>query len=136
MIKMVFLCRRRPDLSRDEYARRILESHAPLALVHHPNMRRYVIQIVEGRPADGDAIDSLPTLWFDSVEDFRERLHDSPEGQAIIQRDVRCHRLIDRFGGLDTRVQKLNRALEVLHLTCRFIDLALGQFEHLLVKVT
>jgi hypothetical protein len=88
MIKMVFLCRRRPDLSRDEYARRILESHAPLALVHHPNMRRYVIQIVEGRPADGDEIDSLPTLWFDSVEDFRERLYDSSQGRAIIQRDV------------------------------------------------
>ncbi len=85
---MLFLCRRRPDLSRDEYARRILEGHAPLALVHHPNLRRYVIQIVEGRPADGDEIDSLPTLWFDSIEDFRERLYDSPEGQAVIRQDV------------------------------------------------
>jgi hypothetical protein len=96
VIKMLFLCRRRPDLTREEYARRILEGHAPLALVHHPHMRRYVIQIADGVPPDGDEIDSLPALWFDSIDDFRNRLYDSPEGEAIIHEDV------ERFmGGSD-----------------------------------
>lgn len=87
MLKMIFLCRRRPDITREQYAERVLKGHAPLAIRHHPAMRRYVIHIAEGR-IDGPEVDSLPSLYFDSLEDFRERLYDSPAGRAAIRADV------------------------------------------------
>lgn len=84
MIKMLFLCKKRPDLGREEYARRILEGHVPLAIRHHPTLRHYVVNVVE----TGPDYDSIAELSFDTLADFRERLYDSPEGQEIIQRDV------------------------------------------------
>jgi uncharacterized protein (TIGR02118 family) len=89
MLKIIFLCRRRPDITREQYATFVLEGHAPLALRHHPTLLRYVINIAEGSPSPGGPeIDSLPALYFASLEDFSERLYDSPEGREIIRRDV------------------------------------------------
>lgn len=85
---MIFLCRRRPDLDRAEYARRVLEGHVPLALEHHPELQRYVVNIARAEPEGAPEIDSLPTLDFASLDTFRERLFDSAEGQAEIERDV------------------------------------------------
>jgi len=98
MLKIIFLCRRRPDITREQYAAFVLEGHAPLALKHHPTLLRYVINIAEGSPPGGPEIDSLPALYFESLEDFSERLYDSVEGREIIRRDVA------RFmaGGADT----------------------------------
>ena len=98
MLKVIFLCRRRPDFTREQYAAFVLEGHAPLALEHHPTLLRYVINIAEGTPPGGPEIDSLLALYFASLEDFRERLYDSHEGQEIIRRDLA------RFmtGGADT----------------------------------
>lgn len=89
MLKVIFPCRRRADLDRDTYARRVLEGHVPLALKHHPTMRRYVVNLVERAPDEGPALDSIAFLHFDSLEDYRERLYDSPEGREIIGRDAR-----------------------------------------------
>ena len=86
MPKLIFLCRRRPDITREEYGRRVLEGHVPLALKHHPTLRRYVVNLAEGTPPEGDEIDSLPSLHFDTLEDFKERLYDSPESEEIIAR--------------------------------------------------
>jgi hypothetical protein len=88
MLKIIFLCRRRPDITREQYASFVLEGHAPLALKHHPTLLRYVINIAEGTPSGGPEIDSLPALYFARLEDFQERLYDSPEGQEVIRRDV------------------------------------------------
>jgi hypothetical protein len=88
MLKIIFLCRRRPDITREQYAAFVLEGHAPLALEHHPTLLRYVINIAEGTPPGGPEIDSLPALYFASLEDFQERLYDSAEGREIIRRDV------------------------------------------------
>lgn len=88
MLKICFLCRRRPEITREQYAAFVLEGHAPLALKHHPTLLRYVINIAEGTPPGGPEIDSLPALYFASLEDFRERLYDSPEGEEIVRRDV------------------------------------------------
>ena len=149
---MVFLCRRRPDLTRDEYARRVLEGHAPLALRHHTRMRGYVINIAERTPAGAEEIDSLPSLEFDDLEDFRERLYDSPRGEAIIHRDVQ------RFmGGSDAYATRehvhkdetlptpLGQRSPGLKWVCplgrhpnwtreRFVDLWLGEHVPLLLK--
>ncbi len=88
MVKLIFLCRRRPDITHDEYVRRLLEGHVPLALRHHPTMRGYVVNVVESTGAGLEPIDSIGELTFDSLADYRERLYDSPQGGAIIARDV------------------------------------------------
>lgn len=89
MRKLVFLCRRRPDLTRAEYSRRLLDGHVPIALRHHPSMRRYVVNVVESEVAPGSPpIDSIGELSFDTIDDYRTRLYDSEEGRAIVARDV------------------------------------------------
>jgi len=88
MVKLVFLCRRRPDLSHDAYVARLLEGHVPLALRHHPTMRRYVVNVVEETAPGAPGLDSVGMLWFDSLADYRDRLYDSAEGARIVARDV------------------------------------------------
>jgi len=88
MVKLVFLCRRRPDLTHERYAELLLRGHVPLALRHHPTLRRYVVNIVEDTRGPAPPLDSIGELWFDSLADYRERLYDSPAGADIIARDV------------------------------------------------
>jgi uncharacterized protein (TIGR02118 family) len=88
MVKLIFLCRRRRDITHARYAELLLSGHVPIALRHHPSMRRYVVNIVERTPGDWEELDSIGELSFDSLDDFRERLYDSPAGKEIVQRDV------------------------------------------------
>jgi uncharacterized protein (TIGR02118 family) len=88
MPKLVFLCRRRPDLTHERYAELLLHGHVPLALRHHPTMRKYVVNIVEGLRAGAEPLDSIGELTFDSLDDFRDRLYDTDDGRRIIERDV------------------------------------------------
>jgi len=115
--KLIFLCHRRPDLSRETYAQRVLQDHVPLALQHHPTLRRYVVHLAEGTPPEGDEIDSLPCLHFDTLEDFTQRLYSSEEGEQIITRDTR------RFLGQPAAVYATTEHIHRAGCT----ELALGQ---------
>src|SRR5207244_4269832 len=88
MVKLVFLCRRRSDLTHERYVERLLGGHVPLALRHHPTLRRYVVNVVEDTRGPAPPLDSIGELWFDTLADYRERLYDSPAGAGIIARDV------------------------------------------------
>jgi uncharacterized protein (TIGR02118 family) len=88
MVKLLFFCRRRPALSHNAYAARLLDGHVPLALRHHPTMRRYTVNVVEHVPAGAEPLDSIGELGFDTLADFRDRLYDSPDGRAAVERDV------------------------------------------------
>ena len=88
MVKLIFLCRRRPDLTHEQYVERLLDGHVPLALRHHPTMRGYVVNVVEQTGAGLEPIDSIGELTFDSLADYEQRLYDSPEGKTAIERDV------------------------------------------------
>jgi uncharacterized protein (TIGR02118 family) len=88
MVKLVFLCRRRPDITHERYAELLLRGHVPLALRHHPTLRKYVVNLVEGRRAGAEPLDSIGELSFDALDDFRERLYDSPDGRRRIEADV------------------------------------------------
>lgn len=97
MRKLMFLCRRRPDITHEEYAHKVLDGHVPLALRHHATMRHYVVNIVDRvQLRDSPEIDSVAELSFDSLEDYRERLYDSPEGEQVIHADV-----VGFMGGAD-----------------------------------
>ena len=88
MVKLIFFCRRRPEISRTRYAELVLDGHVPLALRHHPTMLAYAVNIVEVVPQGFDELDGVAELSFDTLEDYRERLYDSPVGRAAIERDV------------------------------------------------
>ena len=87
-MKLVFFCRRRPDISHARYAELLLDRHVPIALEQHPTLRRYVVNVVEESPPGWDDLDSIGELSFDTLEDFRQRLYGSPEGRRIVERDV------------------------------------------------
>jgi uncharacterized protein (TIGR02118 family) len=79
MIKLVFVLRRRPELSRDEFQTYWREQHAPLVRSHADvlGVRRYVqvhtlpdelhapLRMSRGAP---DAYDGVAELWFDSLD--------------------------------------------------------------------
>jgi hypothetical protein len=88
MVKLIFFCRRRPDITHDRYADLLLNGHVPIALRHHPTMLEYVVNIVEHSPAGEAEVDSIGELSFARLDDFRNRLYDSPEGEEIVHRDV------------------------------------------------
>ncbi len=88
MVKLIFLCRRRPDITHAQYVERLLDGHVPLALRHHPTMRGYVVNAVDGTHPALDEVDSIGELTFECLADFEERLYDSPAGQAAIEHDV------------------------------------------------
>jgi uncharacterized protein (TIGR02118 family) len=88
LIKVVFLVRRAPGIGHDDFVRHLLERHVPLALRHHPRLRRYASSpIVPGTPNPG-GYDAVAELWFDSLDDFRQGLYDSDEGRRVIAADV------------------------------------------------
>ena len=88
MVKLIFLCRRRPELTHADYTERLLRGHVPLALRHHPTLRGYVVNVVEDSGPGLEALDSIGELSFASLADFQDRLYDSAEGRAAIERDV------------------------------------------------
>jgi len=89
MRKLVFLCHRRPDITHERYAELLLGSHVPIALRHHPTLRRYVVNVVTMGLLPGPReLDSVGELSFDSLTDYRERLYDSDAGREAVARDV------------------------------------------------
>jgi len=88
MVKLIFLCRRRSDVSHDVYAQMLLRDHVPIALRHHPTLRKYVVNVVDHNPDDAPELDSIGELSFGTLEDYRERLYDSAEGERIVHADV------------------------------------------------
>jgi uncharacterized protein (TIGR02118 family) len=62
--KAVILLSRRDDMTREDFRRWWLDEHAPLAR-QLPAVRRAIFNV-----ADGDEIDGISELWFDSEADF------------------------------------------------------------------
>lgn len=88
MVKIFFFCERRSGLSHEEYAEMVLRDHVPLALRHHPTMRKYVVNVVDHVPSGEPRYDSIAELSFDSIDDYRDRLYDSAAGEDAVRRDV------------------------------------------------
>jgi uncharacterized protein (TIGR02118 family) len=88
MVKLIFLCRRRPEIGHEAYVERVLRGHVPLALRHHPTMLGYVVNVVDDVGTGLEPLDSIAELTFASLDDFQHRLYDSPEGRAAVERDV------------------------------------------------
>jgi uncharacterized protein (TIGR02118 family) len=84
-VKVIALLKARPGMTREEFAHRWVDEHAPLTL-RFPNLKGYRINIpldeyqeVEGElPYDGTA-----ELWWDSLEEMHAD-YASPQAEAAV----------------------------------------------------
>jgi uncharacterized protein (TIGR02118 family) len=96
-VKLIALLKARPGLSREDFARRWVEGHAPLTL-RFKNLKGYRINVaiedyqeIEGElPYDGTA-----ELWWDSLEQMQEDFASEEAATAVADADtftvVRTH---------------------------------------------
>ena len=97
-VTRISFVRRRPGLTREQFADHWTNVHAPLARRHHPALWRYVQNIVVTRLTPGaPEIDGIAELGFRSMDDMSAHMYDSPAGAEIIRADVR--RFIDAGAG-------------------------------------
>jgi uncharacterized protein (TIGR02118 family) len=97
-VTRISFMRRRPGLTRRQFADHWTNVHTPLARRHHPALRRYVQNVVVA-PLTPEApeVDGIAELGFRSIDEMNSRMYDSPEGTEIIRADVR--RFIDTGAG-------------------------------------
>lgn len=98
MVKLIALLKRKPGMSREQFARRWLEEHIKLS-AKMPGLRGYRINIPIDRQPEGEGVepiyDGTAELWWDSVEAM-ETAFASDEGvtagaDADQFADVRIH---------------------------------------------
>jgi uncharacterized protein (TIGR02118 family) len=83
MIKVLFLVRKRPDLTAEQFRRYWVETHAPIASTM-PGLRRYTLNPALADPSQSPpTYDGVAELWFDSPAAFEAALA-SPGGQATL----------------------------------------------------
>src|SRR4051794_6408005 len=98
MVKLVYVLRRRSELSREEFQRYWRETHAPLVRARAGTLRiqRYIQAhtastsldgaLRESRRAAVESFDGVAELWWESLEDLAEAMA-TPEG-AQAARDL------------------------------------------------
>ena len=96
-VKLIALLKANPGMSREQFARRWLDGHAPLTL-RFKNLQGYRINVaiddyqeIEGElPYDGTA-----ELWWDSLEEMQEDFASPEAEEAVADADtftvVRTH---------------------------------------------
>ena len=78
---------RHPDLTHRQADDHWRDTHAPLALVHHPGMSHYT-QLSVVHTIAGFAYDGFALCGFETLNDLKTRFFAGPEGQQIIRDDV------------------------------------------------
>jgi len=78
---------RRPDLTHEQSDAHWRDTHAPLALRHHPGMWHYH-QVSIDRVLDGRYFDGIALCAFASEQELTERFFGGPEDQEVIRADV------------------------------------------------
>jgi len=98
-VKLVFCCRRRPELSLEEFQRTWLDDHGPLVKrvrERLPQMRRYVqSHLLPGPASEGlrasrgaaEPYDGITEVWFDSIDDLGGDGEEALEGARQLLED-------------------------------------------------
>ncbi len=79
-IKQLSFIHKARDVSDEDFVRRY-RAHVPEARRHMPGLWKYVQNLVDPLPSDRAEPYGVSELWFDSIDDFRERYWASPESQ-------------------------------------------------------
>lgn len=73
MIKLIALLKRRPDMTREEFAKRWVEEHTSISS-KLPGVRGYRINIATARQPEGTGdeplYDGTAEMWWDSIDDM------------------------------------------------------------------
>jgi uncharacterized protein (TIGR02118 family) len=85
MFKLIILLTKKQAMSDDEFARYLLEVHAPLAK-NMPGIIKYVVNIVQRPPNREPDYHAAAELWFDGREAMRKAFS-SPQGE-VTQKDT------------------------------------------------
>ena len=80
MVKAIYLIRRKPGLSREDFHRYWREVHGAIA-ARIPGLRRYVQCHAIARDGDGEQFDGAAEAWFDDMDAVRHAVA-SPEYAA------------------------------------------------------
>jgi uncharacterized protein (TIGR02118 family) len=117
MIKMTVAVKRRPDLSRQDFARHYRDRHGPLVRTVHA-YRAHCLKYIQNQAlyntafpvAEGDEWDAVTELWYEDLREF-EAASTAPEYMAQIRPDeirfVDMNQLI--IGIADERVLREGR---------------------------
>jgi hypothetical protein len=81
--KLVFLFRRKPGATREEYFHHYVTNHSPLGLQHQPGLSAYTVNLLES-PADFDV---LTEIWTPAISEFVGSTKPRTEGQEAIVQD-------------------------------------------------
>ena len=84
-VKLIALLRAKPGMGRAEFAKRWVESHAPLTL-KFKNLKGYRINVAidEYQEIEGELpFDGTAELWWDSIEEMKQDF-DSPEAEVAV----------------------------------------------------
>jgi uncharacterized protein (TIGR02118 family) len=80
MVKAIYLIRRKPELSREDFHRYWRDVHGAIA-ARIPGLRRYVQCHAIARDGDGETFDGAAEAWFDDMDAVRRAVA-SPEYAA------------------------------------------------------
>jgi uncharacterized protein (TIGR02118 family) len=84
-VKLIALLKAKPGMTREEFAQRWVDGHAPLTL-KFKNLKGYRINVAidEYQEIDGELpFDGTAELWWDSLEEMQEDF-DSPEAATAV----------------------------------------------------
>jgi uncharacterized protein (TIGR02118 family) len=97
MHKMIFGAKRRPGMSREEFARYWLTVHAEKAK-KVPGIKRYVINLAPDLSGSGRELpyDGFAEVWFES-EDAMRRSARAPETRVVLDDEQNLFDLSTRF---------------------------------------
>jgi uncharacterized protein (TIGR02118 family) len=102
-VKLIALLKAKPGLSRDEFAQRWVEGHAPLTL-RFKNLKGYRINVrmVEYQELEGELpYDGTAELWWNSLEEMQEDFASDEAATAVADADtftlVRTHIYTEEF---------------------------------------
>jgi uncharacterized protein (TIGR02118 family) len=102
-VKLIALLKAKPGLSRDEFAQRWVEGHAPHTL-RFKNLKGYRInvRIVEYQELEGELpYDGTAELWWDSLEEMQEDFASDEAATALADAEtftlLRTHIYTEEF---------------------------------------
>tara|TARA_R110000772_G_scaffold35451_2_gene85418 strand:- start:18 stop:335 length:318 start_codon:yes stop_codon:yes gene_type:complete len=82
MFKIIFLVKKRSDMSRKAYQAYSTNTHGPLTC-GLPGLKKYVINYAQPSDSGDPLFDGMVELWFDNLSDF-ERALASDQGQKAL----------------------------------------------------